>query len=185
VLGGRPSAQESPQAVPRVYAPPFRDLLVKVRRMAEDGQLRADDYFQFTVEAARNADGTLSDVRFAEQAAANGRWRELADEFVRVLSDSRALSFLEGVERVTLSVSLGERFTASLAAEAPTEAAASRLGTTSAVFLDIARHSQQGRPGVEILNAMRATANGKRFAFTLDMTRAEVGNLLSATRAIP
>ena len=185
VLGGQPTAQESPRTVPRVYAVPFRDLLVKVRRMVEDGDLKADDYFQFTVEAARNADGTLGDVRFTEQAAANGRWRALADEFVRVLSDSRALSYLEGVERLTLTVGLGDRFTASLAAEAPTEAAASRFEKTSALFLDIARRSQQGRPGAEILGAMRASAGGKRFAFTLDMTRAEAGNLLSTTRAIP
>jgi hypothetical protein len=185
VLGGQPSAQESPRAAPHVYAVPFRDLLVKVRRMVEDGHLRADDYFQFTVEAARNADGTLAGVRFTEQAAANGRWLALADEFVRVLSDSRALSYLEGVERLTLTVGLGDRFTASLAAEAPTEAAASRLGKSSALFLDIARRSQRGREGVEILDAMRASASGKQFALTLDMTRAEVGNLLSTTRAIP
>jgi hypothetical protein len=186
VLGGSPAAaQESPRAVPRVYAVPFRDLLVKIRRMVRDGQLKADDVFEFTVEAERNADGSLRDVRFTGQAAVNGRWRNLAEEFVTVLSDSRALSYLEGVERVTFTVGLAERLTASLVAEAPTEEAAAQLGQTSALFLDIARHSQQGRPGVELLKGMRASAGGKRFSITLDMTRAEVGNLLSQTSAIP
>ena len=185
VLGGSPSAQESPRQMPRVYAVPFRDLLAKIRRMVADGELKADDVFEFTVEAGRNADGSLRDVRFTGQAAANGRWRKVADEFVRVLSDSRALSYLEDVERVTFTVGLAERLSAALSAEAPSEAAAARLQNTSALFLDIARHSQQGRPGVEILNGLRASASGKRFALTLDMTRAEVGNLLSQATAIP
>ena len=185
VLGGEPSAQESPRTIPRVYAPPFRELLVKIRRMVADGKLRADDVFQFTVEAERNADGSLRDVRFAEQAAVNGHWRKVAEEFVRVLSDSRALSYLEDVERVTFTVGLAERFTASLAAEAATEKRAAQLESTSALLFDLARHSQQGSPGVEILNGMRASASGKRFAITLDMTRAEVGNLLSTNLAIP
>ena len=185
VLGGGPSAQESPQTMPRVYAVPFRDLLVKIRRMVADGKLKADDVFEFTVEAERNADGSLRDVRFTGQAAANGRWRPLAEEFLTILSDSRALSYLEGVERVTFTLGLAERLTASLAAEAPTEEAAAQLDKTSALLFDIARHSQQGRPGVEILAGLRASASGKRFSITLDMTRAEVGNLLSQSLAIP
>ena len=185
VLGGEPSAQESPRTIPRVYAAPFRDLLAKIRRMVADGTLKADDVFEFTVEAGRNADGSLRDVRFTEQAAANGHWRKVAEEFVRVLSDSRALSYLEGVERVTFTVGLAERLTASLAAEAVTEKRAAQLESTSALLFDLARHSQQGRPGVELLNGMRASASGKRFAITLGMTRAEVGNLLSTNLAIP
>lgn len=185
VLGGGAAAQESPQPLPRVYAAPFRDLLAKIRRMVADGKLKADDVFEFTVEAERNADGSLRDVRFAGQAAVNGRWREVTEEFVRVLSDSRALSYLEGVERVTFTVGLAERLSAVLSAEAPTDARAAQLENTSKLVLDLARHSQQGRPGVEILNGMRASANGKRFALTLDMTRAEVGNLLSTNLALP
>ena len=186
VLGGSPSAaRESSQNIPRVYAAPFRDLLAKIRRMVADGELKADDVFEFTVEAGRNADGSLRDVRFTGQAAANGRWRKVAEEFVRVLSDSRALSYLEGVERVTFTVGLAERLSAALAAEAATEESAARFGKTSELLLDIARHSQQGRPGVEILNGMRASASGKQFAITLGMTRAEVGNLLSTDLALP
>lgn len=186
VLGGSPSAaRESSQNIPRVYAAPFRDLLAKIRRMVADGELQADDVFEFTVEAGRNADGSLRDVRFTGQAAANGRWRKVAEEFVRVLSDSRALSYLEGVERVTFTVGLAERLSASLRAEAPTETRAAQFADSSSLLLDLARHSQQGRPGVEILNGMRASAGGKRFAVTLDMSRAEVGNLLSQATAIP
>ncbi len=186
VLGGAPSAsRESPQNIPHVYAVPFRELLVKIRRMVADGELKADDVFQFTVEAARNADGSLRDVRFTGQAAVNGRWRKVAEEFVHILSDSRALSYLEDVERLTFTVGLAERLSAALTAEATSGAGAKRLENNSTLLLDIARYSQQGRPGVEILNGLRASANGKRFAITLDMTRAEVGNLLSQATAIP
>jgi len=185
VLGGGPTAQESPRPIPRVYAVPFRDLLVKIRRMVQDGKLKVDDSFEFTIEAERNADGTLRDVRFTRAVAAEENWRRLTEEFVAVLSDSRALSYLEGVERVTFTIVLAERLSAALTAEAPTEAAASQLEKSSSLLLDIARHPQQDRTGVELLNGMRASASGKRFAFTLDMTRAEVGNLLSQGSAIP
>lgn len=170
---------------PRVNPQPFRDLLARVRRMAAAGELGAEDFFTFTIEAARNPDGTLSGARLTEGAAVNSRWRGLAEEFVRVLSDSRALAYLEGVERVTFNVSLGDRFTAELTAAAADESLATRHAATSGLLFSLARDSQQGLPGVEVLNNMRASASGKRLMLKLDMSRAEVGNLLSTTRAIP
>jgi hypothetical protein len=170
----------------RVDARPFRDLLSKARRMTAAGQLNPSaDYFTFTVEAARNPDGTLGGARLTEVAAANGRWRGLTEEFVRVLSDSRALAHLEGVERVTLTVSLGQRFAAELAADSADEARAARHANAFGVLLAVARDSQSGQPGVEVLNNMRVSASGKRLLMKLDMSREEVGNLLSTARAIP
>ena len=181
---GAPSVN-APQASPRVDPQPFHALLARARRMAAAGELKAGDHFTFTVEAARNPDGTLGGVRLTEGAAANARWRRLTEEFVRVLSDSRALAYLEGVERVTLTLSLGDRFAAELAADAADASRATQLATTSGLLLALARQSQRGLPGVEILNNMTASANGKRLLMKLDMSRAEVGNLLSTTRAIP
>ncbi|MBC7931886.1 MAG: hypothetical protein H7Z38_15100, partial [Rubrivivax sp.] len=171
--------------LPRVYAPPFRELIAKMRRLTEAGELSAGDSFEFTVEAARNADGTLSDVRFTTAEAKNENWRKLSEEFITLLSDSRALSYLEEVERLTFTVKLADNLSAALSAEAATDARAAQLRSTSALLFDLARHSQQGRPGVEILNGMRVSANGKRLLMKLDMTRAEVGNLLSQSLAIP
>jgi len=164
---------------------PFRDLLARARRMAAAGELKPGDYFTFTVEAARDENGALGGVRITEGAAVNARWRRLTEEFVRVLGDSRALAYLEGVERVTLTVSLGERFTAELAADAAEEGRATQLAVTSGLLLGIARQSQRGLPGVEILNNMKASASGKRLALKLEMSREEVGNLLSQSLAIP
>ena len=164
---------------------PFRDLLARARRMAAAGELKASDYFTFTVEAARNEDGTLGGVSITEGAAVNARWRGLTEEFVRTLSDSRALAYLEGVERLTLTVSLGERFSAELAAGAVEEGRATQLAVTSGLLLGLARQSQRGLPGVEILNNMRASASGKRLALRLEMSREEVGNLLSQSLALP
>jgi hypothetical protein len=179
-LGG--ASQVSPRVDPR----PFRELLSKAQRMAAAGELNpAADFFTFTVEAARNPDGTLSGARVAEGAAVDARWRGLTQEFVSVLSDSRALAYLEGVERVTLTVSLGERFAAELAADAADDASAAQQAKNTGALLWLARHSQQGRHGAEVLNNMTASASGKRLLMRLDMSRAEVGNLLSTTRAIP
>ena len=183
---GALSVGRASQASPRVDPRPFRDLLSKARRMAAAGELNpAADYFTFTFEAARNPDGTLSGARLTEGAAVNARWRALTQEFVRVLSDSRALAYLEGVERVTLTVSLGDRFGAELAADAAEEARASRNANALGVLLALARDSQHAQPGVQVLNNMRVSASGKRLLMKLDMSRAEVGNLLSTSRAIP
>ena len=170
----------------RVNPQPFRDLLSEASRMAAAGRLDpAADYFTFTFEAARNPNGVLTGARHTEGAAVNSNWLRLGEKFVRVLSKSGALAYLEGVERVTLTVSLGERFAAELTADAADEARASRHANTLGVLLSLARDSQHGLPGVEVLNNMTASASGKRLVMKLDMSRAAVGNLLSATRAIP
>jgi hypothetical protein len=183
--GARPRENAELVSV-RVNPQPFRDLLAEARRLTAAGRLDpAADYFTFTVEAARNADGTLGGARVTEGAAVNPRWRALTGEFVRLLSDSRALAYLEGVERVTLTVSLGDGFSAELAADTPDAAAATRHATVSGLLFGLAHQSQQGRPGVEVFNNMTVSSSGKRLLLKLDMTRAEVGNLLSTSRAIP
>jgi len=184
---GEFAAAAAPQASPRVDPQPFRALLSKARRMVAAGELNpAADHFTFTVEAARNPDGTLAGVRITEGAAANARWRGLTEEFVTVLSDSRALAFLEGVERVLLTVSLGkDRFTTELAADAADDATAARHAKYTAALFFLARHAQKGEPGVEVLNNMTTSASGKRLLMKVDMTRAEAGNLLSTASAIP
>src|SRR4028119_1413757 len=99
-----------------LHTRPFRELLAKTQRLVEAGELSTQDVFDFTLEAERNPDGSLRDIRFTELAAANGRWQPLVREFIAVLSDSGALSQLKDADHLTITLRLDERASARLRA---------------------------------------------------------------------
>ena len=168
-----------------IYARPFRELLAKTRALIEAGELNPQDVFDFTLEAERNADGTLRDIKFIEAAAANGRWRTLVREFIAVLSDSGALSALKGADRLTITLRLDERASARLRAVVNSAEQAAQLAQNYNTLLDLARFSQRGREGVEVLNNMAFNANGKQLTMKLEMSREMVGNLLRKQLSLP
>jgi hypothetical protein len=170
---------------PTINTRPFRELLVKTRGLIEAGELNPQDVFDFTIEAERNADGTLRDIKFTEAAAANGRWQSLAREFVEVLSDSGALSSLPDAGRLTLTLRLDERASARLHAVVNSAEHAAQLAQGYNALVGLARHSQRGRAGVEILNNMAFSANGKQLIMQLEMTREMAGNLLRRHTSLP
>jgi hypothetical protein len=168
-----------------VNARPFRDLLAKTRGLIETGELNPQDVFDFTLEAERNADGTLGDIKFTEAAAANGRWRPLVQEFVSVLSDSGALSALTDADRVTITLKWDERASARLHAVVNSTEQAAQLAQTYNALVALGRLNRRGREGVEILNNMAFSANGKQLTMQLEMTREMVGNLLRQHTSLP
>ena len=185
-------AQESPafrQQTPDtkefrpVNARPFRELLAKTRALIEAGELNPQDVFDFTLEAGRNPDGTLSDIKFVEAAAANGRWRTLVREFATVLSDSGALSALTDADRVTITLRLDERASARLHAVVNSTEQAAQLAQNYNALVALGRLS--GREGVEIFNNMAFSANGKQLTMQLVMTREQAGNLLRKHTSLP
>lgn len=168
-----------------INARPFRDLLAKTRGLIETGELSPQDVFDFTLEAERNADGTLRDIRFTEAAAANGRWRPLVQEFVSVLSDSGALSALTDADRLTITLRLDERASARLHAVVNSAEQAGQLARSYNMLIALGRLEKRGREGVEILNNMAFSANGKQLTMQLEMTREMIGNLLRQHTSLP
>ncbi|HYP00544.1 MAG TPA: hypothetical protein VER76_10180 [Pyrinomonadaceae bacterium] len=168
-----------------IRALPFRELLAKTQRLIESGNLNPRDVFDFTLEAERNADGTLRDIKFTEAAAANGRWQPLVREFITALSDSGALSGLTDAERLTITLRLDERASARLHTVVKSEEQAARLAQTYNALADFGRLSRRGRAGVEVLNNMDFSANGKQLTMRLEMSREMVGNLLRQHTSLP
>jgi hypothetical protein len=168
-----------------VRALPFRQLLAKTQRMIEAGELNPQDVFDFTLEAERNADGTLRDIKFTEAAAANGRWRPLAREFITVLSDSGALSALTDADHLTFTLRLDERASARLQTVVKSNGQAAQLAQNYNALLELGRLSQRGRAGVEVLNNMVFSANGKQLTMQLEMSREMFGNLLRQQLSLP
>jgi hypothetical protein len=168
-----------------INATPFRQVLAKTRRLLETGELNPQDVFDFTLEAERNADGTLRDIKFTEAAAANGRWTSLVREFVTVLSDSGALSALTDADHLTITLRLDDRATARLHTVVKSDEQAAQLAQNYNSLLELGRISQRGRAGIEVLNNMVFSANGKQLNMQLEMSRAMVGNLLRQQLSLP
>jgi hypothetical protein len=160
-------------------------LLAKTRGLIETGELNPQDVFDFTLEAERNADGTLGDFKFTEAAAANGRWQPLVQEFVSVLSDSGALATLTDAERVTITLKWDERASAHLHAAVGSAEQAAQMAQAYNSLVALGRLNRRGREGVEILNNMAFSANGKQLTMQLEMTREMVGNLFRQHTSLP
>lgn len=168
-----------------VHAVPFRELLAKTQRLIAAGELNSQDVFDFVIEAERNADGTLRNIRFTEAAAANGRWRSLAQELIMVLSESRALSALTDADHLTFTLRLDERTSARLYTVVKSTGQAAQLAQNYNALLDLGRISQRGRAGIEVLNNMAFSANGKQLTMQLEMSRQQFGNLLRQRLSLP
>lgn len=182
-----PALRQTPDAKEfrPINARPFRNLLAKTRGLIEAGELNPADTFDFTIEAERNANGTLRDIKFTEVATANGRWHSLVREFVSVLSDSGALAALKDADHLTITLRLDTRASARLHAVVNSAEQAAQLAQNYNTLLDLGRYSQRGREGVEILNNMAFNANGKQLTMQLEMTREMVGNLLRKHLSLP
>ncbi|HEX8423344.1 MAG TPA: hypothetical protein VF634_08030 [Pyrinomonadaceae bacterium] len=168
-----------------INALPFRQLLAKTQRLIESGELSTQDVFDFKVEADRDADGRFSNVNFTEAAAANGRWRSLAGELIAALSDSGALSALADADRLTITLRLDERASARLQTIVKSNEQAAQLAQNYNALIELGRLSQRGRVGVEVLNNMAFSANGKQLTMQLEMSREMVGNLLRKQLSLP
>ena len=173
---GAPPHAEARQHV-GVDSRPLRELLSKVRRMRERGELSLDGPASMTVEGDLNEDGTLSNQTF--NFAGDESFRGLAGEIARSLQESRAYSLLHGARRVRLTLALdGQNFHARADADTNTHEQATRMSQGYSVLLGLARASKKGRPEAVVFNNLTFSANGKRLSINLDLTREALGNLL-------
>lgn len=168
-----------------INARPFRELLAKTQELIEAGELNAEDTFDFTIEADRNADGVFRSVKFTRAEAGNGRWQPLAQEFITALSDSGALSALQDADHLTFTLKLDERASTMLHTAVKSDEQAAQLAQGYNALLAIGRLSGRGRAGVEVLNNMVFNANGKQLTMQLEMSREMTGNLLRKQLSLP
>ena len=182
----RPPAQEPAfvrddggvQRPPRVNTQPFKDLLLKAKRLYDAGQLDLSRTVELSAEADRADDGTLTNIRLSGLAGAPVQ-RELATEVVAAISHSRLLQFLEGVPYLRLKFVLDQqRLAITSSAEVASEDRARQMANGYGGLLAIARFRERERPSGVVWNRMGFRADGKQFAVTLEMSREEAGQLL-------
>lgn len=168
-----------------INARPFRAVLAKTQRLIEARELSTEDSFDFTIEADRNADGTFRNIKITRAQATNERWQPLAQEFIAVLGESGALSALTDADHLTMTLKLDGRASANLSAVVKSDEQAAGLAQIYNTLRDLGRFSQRGREGVEVLNNMAFSANGKQLTMQLEMSRELVGNLLRKQLSLP
>jgi hypothetical protein len=182
-----PSAPQEAEAAPppAFNLSPFRDLVAKALRLRADGALGAGDTFDFTVEADRAPDGTLSNAAVGSSSG-NEHWRGLASDFVSALSDSRLLSVLRDALHVSMRFRLDAQGSlAGMTFDAPSEASARRASAYYGTLFHLGSIARQETDAGLALKNLQVSASGKQVAFKLEMSREQLGNLLRRSLSLP
>lgn len=180
----RQAAEHGVQRPPRVNAQPFRDLLAEAKQMLDRGQLDLTGQIEMIIEADRNQDGTLRNVEIVGGSATNESLKEISTRFVQALSASRALSFLEGVEHLRMTIRLDQqRVTVRAVSEVETAERATEMARGYGGMLTIERWRRRGRDEGAVWNNVNISASGRQLNVSFEMPRNTAADLLS--RQVP
>lgn len=172
-------AQDAGEAVRRP-APanvlPFVGVAQEARELHERGDLDLGLDAEVRFTATLRGDGTLDLDSVEARATGDERLVGLGRHLLAAVSQSRLLATLEGVKVVHLSFKLGGgALRLGLAAEAESEERASRLALGYGGLLQVARLSKKGTQEGALYEALRVSADGRRFNVTLEMPREDAG----------
>ncbi len=162
---------------PTVNKRPFVDLLVKYNEMKEKGELDLSGPVEMTIEADRNADGTLRNVVMIRKSG-DPKLIEATKDFVAALSASGALSFLEGTEHLTLTLKLDAAVFVSASTEAGSEAKALSLSNGYSVLLATGAAFRKGRDEGTIMSNTKVVARGKQIILSFNLPREALSVML-------
>lgn len=172
--------------VPEINTAPFRALVAKALRLRREGSISPDDIFDFEIEADRADDGTLANVHFAGAAAVNGYWYDLAKDFFAALNESRLVVALRDARHLSIRLKSDPRGAlASLSFETPTVERARQLASGYDLLIHAASLQARGPNSSTLFGGAKVSASGKQFTARLEMSREQLGNLLSQSLAIP
>ncbi len=161
-----------------INARPLRELLSKVRQSKGDGTLDMSGTFALNIEADRRDDGTFENVSI-KGASGDAVLKSLGEQFIQALSESRALSFLEGVRHLRMAFRLDAvKLAFNISTEIESDARASQTASSLNLLLGFARSAKRDKPEGAVFNNMTVSSSGKQLAFRLEMSREAAGNLL-------
>lgn len=160
---------------------PFRELLVKAKRLKDEGEIDFGRTIELSFEADLTEAGSLANVTPISAKPDTPRLRELGEDLVRALSETNVPGSLKGFRHLRVSLRLDQRtFAASLDADAESDERAARTAHGYALFLKMAHlNAIERRPElVPVYKGMTFSSSGKQLAFRLEMSREAAGNLL-------
>ncbi|HEX8709700.1 MAG TPA: hypothetical protein VF723_15780 [Pyrinomonadaceae bacterium] len=158
---------------------PFIDLLVKWKPRKESGQLDLNGPIEMTIEADRNADGTLSNATVT-YIKGDPELIDVTKDFAAALSASGALEFLEGTKHLTLKLKL-DTANVSISASTEMETTAQAVETARGYngLLLAGAIIKRGHDEATIMKSSKVTSSGKQVIVSFSMPRETAGALLS------
>lgn len=157
---------------------PFVDLLVKYNEMKDKGEIDLNNPVEMTIEADRNADGTLRNVVVIRKSG-DPKLVEATKDFITALSASGALNFLEGTDHLTLNMKLDAvAVSVSASTEAASDAEARQKATGYNALLFIGAAARKGRDEATIMSNTKVTASGKQITINFNLPREAISAML-------
>lgn len=162
---------------------PFENVARKGKEMADRGLLTKDTTGEVNVAGELKEDGSLDPPTVTmDVQASDEHVIKLTEQLVNAISESRVLSTLTrlGAKAVRMSFKL-DRQTALLRVSAEVESAtkADEAATGYGMMLAAARRTKEGTDEGTLLNGLRASAEGKEFAFTFEMQRDALAKMIA------
>jgi hypothetical protein len=157
---------------------PFVDLLVKYNELKNKGEIDLSQTVEMTIEADRDADGTLKNVRVTQKTG-DPKLVEATKDFVAALSASGALDFLEGTDHLILNLKLDD---VAVAVSASTEAASAEDARQMALgynaLLAGGAILKSGRDEGTIMKNTSVSAKGKVVTVSFNLARSAMSEML-------
>ncbi|HEY0081042.1 MAG TPA: hypothetical protein VGB73_20730 [Pyrinomonadaceae bacterium] len=174
------AAQTNTKTLPKINVKPFKDLLAKSKALMDKGELDLKGTIEMSIEADRNDDGTLTNITVTKVSTSDEKLKELAIEFVQVLSASRALAALEGTRHLTMSIqSTPTLVSAIVTTSMDTPQRAREMADGYTGMIAVGRIIKSGKDEGEIYKNTKIAAVGKEVRMTFGMSREAVTKFLS------
>jgi hypothetical protein len=166
---------------PVINTKPFEDLLKQGKQMKETGEIDLSGTLEMTVEADRQEDGRLANVKVQPGAtSSNPKLVGLATDFIAALSDSKVLAALKGTKHLILKVKLDDKqVDVRVASDMASSDEASRMANGYGMLLFIGRQSKKGKDEEKIFESVKIANEASQIILTFNMPRKEAGDLLS------
>lgn len=166
---------------PVINTKPFEDLLKQGKQLKDAGEIDLEGTLEMTVEADRQEDGKLTNVKVLPGAtSSNPKLVTLATDFVSAISDSKVLAALKGTKHLVMNVKLDDKqLDLRVASDMTSADEASRMANGYGLLLYIGRQAKKGKDEEKIFESVKIANEASQIILTFNMPRKDAGDLLS------
>lgn len=165
--------------LPKINTKPFSDLLATGKKMVDEKRLNLDGGVELTVEADRNADGTLGNIKITGTADNEGL-NKLAEDFVAALSDSKLFLALPDIQHMTMALKLDkETLSVNVAGDVKSAARAKEMETGYGAMVGLARLKKGDSDDAELWKGVKISSQDAKFVMDFKMTREAAAGLVA------
>ena len=177
----RLAKESGAEKFPVINTKPFEDLLKQGKQLKDTGEIDLNGTLEMTVEADRQEDGKLDNVKVLPGAtSSNPKLVGLASDFISAISDSKILAALKGTKRLVLHVKLDDKqLDMRVASDMTSADEASRMANGYGLLLFIGKQSKKGKDEEKIFESVKIANEASQIILTFNMPRKDAGDLLS------